>query len=62
MRNSLTNIEVRHERDAWKDVAFIVLAVVMTALAIGSVTSKAAGHAPDHQWSLSVVENPELAK
>ncbi|HEY3804592.1 MAG TPA: hypothetical protein VGL61_18380 [Kofleriaceae bacterium] len=49
-------------RDHWKDALFIAVAVLLTALSVGSVTSKAAGHPTPHQWSLTVVENPELAK
>jgi hypothetical protein len=60
--SNLNNIEHRHERDGWKDAIFVVLAVVLTALSIGSVTSKAAGHPHAHQWSVTVIENPELAK
>ncbi|CAN5207922.1 hypothetical protein BH11MYX1_BH11MYX1_32820 [soil metagenome] len=64
-RNSSTNlgeIEARHGRDGWKDAVFVALAVILTALSIGSVTSKAAGHPTEHQFSLMVVENPELAR
>ncbi len=64
-RNSSMNlgeIETRHSRDGWKDAVFVLLAVILTALSIGSVTSKAAGHPTEHQFSLTVIENPELAK
>jgi len=60
--SNLSDIKERHLRDHWKDALFIVVAVVLTALSVGSVTSKAAGHPHQHQWSLTVVENPELAK
>jgi hypothetical protein len=59
---NLNEIKERHGRDGWKDAVFIVLAVLLTALSIGSVTSKAAGHPSQHQWSVTVIENPELAK
>ncbi|HUJ59933.1 MAG TPA: hypothetical protein VLX92_15620 [Kofleriaceae bacterium] len=55
-------IEKRHEKDSWKDAAFILLAVLLVALSIGSVTSKAAGKNPAHQWSVTMVENPDLAR
>ena len=55
-------IKIRHGRDRWKDAVFICGAVLMTALAIGSVTKKAQGHTTAHQYSLTVVENPELAR
>jgi hypothetical protein len=60
--SNLSEIKERHVRDHWRDAIFIALAVVLTALSVGSVTSKAAGHPSPHQWSLTVVENPELAK
>ena len=60
--SNLNGIKQRHLRDHWKDAVFIALAVILTALSVGSVTSKAAGHPAPHQWSLTVVENPELAK
>jgi hypothetical protein len=59
---NLNGIKQRHILDHWKDAVFIALAVILTALSVGSVTSKAAGHPSPHQWSLTVVENPELAK
>ncbi len=64
-RNSsmnLNDIEQRHGRDGWKDAIFVALALILTALSIGSVTSKAAGRPTEHQFSLTVIENPELAK
>jgi hypothetical protein len=60
--SNLNEIEQRHGRDGWKDAVFVVLAVVLTALSIGSVTSKAAGRPHEHQWQVTVVETPELAK
>jgi hypothetical protein len=60
--SNLNGIEERHGRDGWKDAVFIVLAVVLTALSIGSVSGKVAGHPHEHQWSVTMVENPELAK
>lgn len=41
--SNLNEITHRHRRDHWKDALFIVTAVILTALSIGSVTSKAAG-------------------
>ena len=34
-------VKVRHGRDRWKDALFIGAAVLVTALSIGAVTSKA---------------------
>ena len=53
----LTEIEERHRPDRWTDIIFIVGAVLLTALSIGSLTSKAAGTAPEHQWTLTLLES-----
>jgi len=53
----LTEIAERHRPDRWTDIIFIVGAVLLTALSIGSLTSKAAGSAPEHQWTLTVLES-----
>jgi hypothetical protein len=53
----LTQIEARHRPDHWRDIIFIVGAVLLTALSVGSLTSKAAGSAPEHPWTLTVVES-----
>ncbi len=49
---NLSEIAHRHGRDRWKDAVFIAAAVLLTALSIGSVTSKAAG--TPHQWQNEV--------
>ncbi len=59
--DNLNDVATRHGRDRWKDALFIVFAVLLTALSIGSVTSKAAGKTTEHQWKLTFVETPELA-
>jgi hypothetical protein len=41
--STLNEIAQRHGRDRWKDALFIGAALLLTALSIGSVTSKAAG-------------------
>jgi hypothetical protein len=51
---NLNEIEHRHGRDRWKDAVFILAAVLLTALSIGSVTSKAAGKPSNHQWDVTV--------
>lgn len=56
-RDSLKDIEVRHGRDKWKDAGFIAAAVLLAALAIGSVTSKSVGKPRAQQWQLTVVES-----
>lgn len=62
MSNLKDTIATRHGRDRWKDAVFICGAVLMTALAIGSVTKTARGHTTAHQYTLTVVENPALAR
>jgi hypothetical protein len=57
--SSLKTITKRHARDHWKDAVFIIGAVLLTALSIGSVTSKAAGSTTQHAWSLTVLETPQ---
>jgi len=57
------NIELRHRRDGWKDALFIGVAVLLTALSIGAVTSKAAGKPTEHNWSVKVeMSNLEIAR
>jgi len=55
--SNLNEIVGRHGRDRWKDAIFIVAAVLLTAVSIGSVTSKAAGK--PHQWNgkVTVIES-----
>ena len=55
--SDLKEIEVRHTHDHLRDAVFIIGAVLLTALSIGSLTSKAAGTAPEHQWTLTVLES-----
>jgi hypothetical protein len=57
--SNLNRIAHRHARDRWKDAVFIAGAVLLTALSIGAVTSKAAGHTTQHPWTLTVLETPE---
>jgi hypothetical protein len=54
--SNLNDIAHRHGRDRIKDALFICAAVVLTALSIGSVTSKAAGKPHEHQWKVTVVD------
>jgi hypothetical protein len=55
--SNLNEIQVRHGRDRWKDAIFIFAAVVLTAVSIGSVTSKAAGKPSEHKWKVTVIES-----
>ena len=59
---NLKEIAQRHGKDRWKDALFIGAALLLTALSIGSVTSKAAG-SNTTKWQLSVIEsNVEIAR
>ncbi len=60
--SNLKEIEQRHGRDRWKDAMFIVAALLLTALSIGSVTSKAAGTTTHRQWEVAMYESPELLR
>ena len=55
--STLNEIAHRHGRDRWKDLVFVAAAVVLTALSIGSVTSKAAGTAAVPTGSVTVIES-----
>lgn len=60
---NLKEIEHRHGRDRWKDAGFIAVAATLVALAIGSVTTMAAGKPIRHVWTLTVLEGPvEIAQ
>ncbi len=49
----LTQIAERHRPDRRRDMIFIVGALLLTALSIGSLTSKAAGPV----WTVTVIES-----
>jgi len=53
----LAQIEERHRPDHWRDMIFIVGALLLTALSVGSLTSQAAGRAAEHPWSVTVIES-----
>ena len=53
---NLKEIETRHGWDSWRDAVFIIAAVVLTALSISAVTSKAAGKPTTHQYTVKVVD------
>lgn len=55
--STLNEIANRHGRDRWKDALFIGAAVLLTALAIGSVTKQAAGKEKEVSYSLTVIES-----
>jgi hypothetical protein len=51
--SNLTQIANRHIRDHWKDLLFIAAAVLLLAISVGSVTSKAA-KTPEPQWTVTM--------
>jgi hypothetical protein len=53
----LQRIEQRHRPDRWRDMIFLAAAMLLTALSIAALTSKAAGSVTEHQWTLTVVES-----
>ena len=57
--SNLNEIKERHLLDRWKDAIFIGLAVLITALSLGTVTSKAHGtiNTADNTWSVTVEDN-----
>jgi len=58
--SNLRQIVNRHVRDHWKDALFIAAAVLLTALSISSVTSKAAGNPAEKTWAAETVTNPNV--
>ena len=57
--SNLNEITDRHTHDRWKDALFIVMAVLLTALSIGAVTSQAQGKPGDRhlQGKVTVIES-----
>ena len=55
--SSLEQIQERHRPDRWRDIIFLAGAALLTALSIGSLTSKAAGTVSQRQWTLTVLES-----
>jgi hypothetical protein len=60
--SNLKQIATRHLFDRWKDAFFIGAAVLLIAVAIGATTSKAVGKPIQHDWKLTAIEQPELAR
>jgi hypothetical protein len=52
----LSEIAERHRPDHWRDIIFVVGALLLAALSVGSLTTKAAGPASERPWTLTVVE------
>jgi hypothetical protein len=60
--SNLNEIKNRHGQDRWKDAMFILAALLLTAISIGSVTSKAQGSVHQGKWEVSMTETPELLR
>lgn len=59
----LQQIELRHRPDRWGDIIFVAAAILLTALSIGALTSKAAGPVTEREWTLTVLEsNLEISR
>jgi len=57
--SNLGQIESRHVRDHWRDGLFIVAALVLLALSIGSVTPAAVkAQSTSGEWQVTVVQSP----
>jgi hypothetical protein len=56
--SNLTEIAHRHDKDRWRDAGFALLAGLLIAIAIGSVTSLAAGKPILRAWGVTVLEGP----
>lgn len=57
--SNLGQIENRHVRDHWRDGLFVVAALLLLALSIGSVTSKAVkADSTSGEWQVTVVQSP----
>jgi hypothetical protein len=56
---SLKEITTRHLRDRWRDALFLGVAVILTALAIGSVTSKAVGTTTQPKYHLTIEDGTQ---
>ncbi|MBC7976288.1 MAG: hypothetical protein H7138_15055 [Myxococcales bacterium] len=55
--SNLHLIAQRHRPDRWSDMIFLAGAVLLVALSLGSVTSRAAGSVAPRQWTVTVLES-----
>jgi hypothetical protein len=61
--SNLQSIAQRHRPDVWRDMIFIAGAALLTALSVGSLTSRDAGAVHARQWTLTVIEgNLEVSR
>ncbi len=55
--STLHLIAQRHRPDRWSDMIFLAGAVLLVALSLGSLTSRAAGSVSPRQWTVTVLES-----
>ncbi len=55
--SNLQSIAQRHRPDRWSDMIFLAGAVLLTALSVGSLTSRAVGSVSERQWTVTVLES-----
>jgi len=55
--SNLHLIAQRHRPDRWSDMIFLAGAVLLTALSLGTITSRAVGSVTAHQWTVTVLES-----
>jgi hypothetical protein len=56
--SNLSQIANRHVRDHWRDAVFIAAALLLLAVSIGSVTSRATKTPPTPEPSVAVFNGP----
>lgn len=55
--SNLHLIAQRHRPDRWSDMIFLAGAVLLTALSLGSLTSRAVGSVSERHWTVTVLES-----
>lgn len=50
-------IAQRHRPDRWGDMIFLAGAVLLAALSLGAVTSRAVGSVSPREWTVTVLES-----
>jgi len=55
--SNLHLIAQRHRPDRWSDMIFLAGAVLLTALSLGTLTSRAVGSVSERHWTVTVLES-----
>ena len=55
--SNLHLIAQRHRPDRWSDMIFLAGAVLLMALSLGSLTSRAVGSVSPRKWTVTVLES-----